>query len=91
MKKLWHFELALLYGQCEGVFAATDEEVQALYGTYIYFGEIEGKHSEIDAELEEDMFEVISEDPAIVENPNFYWGYNPVKILADYKANGNQW
>lgn len=86
MKKLYHFDFNLYYGQCEGVFAATDEEIQAAMGKELSFGEIEGKHSEVTGPLEEDDLEVLSDDPVVVEmaiKNNLCWGYNPLRYLVD--------
>lgn len=92
MKKLWHFDFHLSYGQCEGVFAATEEELEAAYGKNIYFGEIEGKHSEVEGPLERSDIDLVSDDPALVENKKLRWGYNPLAILREmeeWRENNN--
>lgn len=82
-KKLWKFDHTLAYAQCIGVFAATDEEVESVIGKEVCFGEIEGKHSEVCEVLERDDFEVLSEDPAIVNDKNFRFGYNPIRYYEE--------
>lgn len=83
MKKLWKFDHCLSYAQCIGVFAATDEEVESIIGKEVSFGEIEGKHSEVYIEIDRDDLEVLSEDPAIVNDKNFRFGYNPISYYRE--------
>lgn len=82
-KKLWKFDHSLSYDQCIGVFAATDEEVESIIGEEVSFGEIEGKHSEVYIEIDRDDFEVLSEDPAIVNDKSFRFGYNPIRYYKE--------
>ena len=83
MKKLWKFDHCLCYAQCIGVFAATGEEIESIIGKEVSFGEIEGKHSEVCEVIERDDFEVLSEDPAIVNDKNFHFGYNPLTYYQE--------
>lgn len=47
------------HGELEGLFFATKEEIKSLVGRTAYFGEVLGKHSDIEGELEEDMFQLL--------------------------------
>jgi len=65
---LWRFSWSVgRAGELESIFPATRAEVEELYGQYIVFGEVLGKHSDVQGTLEADEFEVISEDPQLVE------------------------
>lgn len=67
-------------GDLEGLFIANTEDVKKLIGQYIYFGEVLGKHSEVDCNIEEDHLELISVDPEHVEmfeQLDLSVGYNP--------------
>ena len=73
-------------GELESVFTATRAEVEALYGQYIEFGEVLGKHSDVQGTLEEDEFEVLSEDPQLVELFRKYvgsTGHNPLDYYTE--------
>jgi hypothetical protein len=75
-------------GSVEGMFIATDEEVQNALGKQVYFGEILGKHSEISGELEEDDLEVVSEDQDFINKVEAILGttlsgYNPLDYLPE--------
>ena len=47
------------YGELNGLFFAMTEEITSLRGKTAYFGEVLGKHSSIEVELEDDMFELL--------------------------------
>lgn len=49
-------------GDLDGLFVAEPEEVEALYGKKIYFGEVLGKHSEIYGTFNPEDVTVISTD-----------------------------
>jgi hypothetical protein len=49
-------------GDVEGLFIATQAEVDAAIGKSIYFGEILGKHSEVYGDLEEGDISLVSDD-----------------------------
>ena len=82
MQKLWKFEWYLPYSLCVGLFKATDEEVRSLIGRTIYLGELDGKHSDVEGEIEEGEITLVSEDPHVVEAvPEI--GYNPMEFLPE--------
>lgn len=75
-------------GSVEGLFIATEEEVQETIGKSIYFGEVLGKHSELIHTLKKEDVKIISQDQEKVE-----WlekllgrsvsGLNPIAIYQD--------
>ena len=63
MKKLYSFFWDCgRMGDLDGLFIAEDSEIEALIGKRIYFGEVLGKHSEIEGVLEADDLTVKSDD-----------------------------
>ena len=73
-------------GELYGLFLATDEDVKAAIGKRAYFGEVLGKHSEIEGEVEEADITLVSDDPAVVkviEDHNLQSGYSPLDYLMD--------
>ena len=79
-KKLWEMLDGGDYAYTGGLFKATDEEIESLIGKEIYFGEIEGKHSEVVYVMEKDDFKLISDNPAVVAAvPEV--GINPLHYL----------
>lgn len=66
-KKLYKFELDCgRMGWIDSVFIATDEEMAAAMGQYVYFGEALGKHSEITTHLDPSQLTVLSDDQEFV-------------------------
>lgn len=75
------------YGRCgnlSGLFIAQRHEVANLYGKTIYFGEVLGKHSEIEVEIDEDArFEEVTTDRDKIQwlldtfKSNTICGHNP--------------
>ena len=87
MKKLFSFYWDCgRHGDVEGLFIATQKEVDDAIGKGVYFGEILGKHSEIYGTLDEQDIKMVSEDTEKV-----IWiegllssdvcGYNPLTYL----------
>lgn len=70
-------------GDLDGLFVATQEEVDRVVGKEVYFGEVLGKHSEIYGTLESGDLTVIEVDEKAVEaivavtGPTIS-GYNPL-------------
>lgn len=63
-------------GSLEGLFVATQEEVDNLIGSYAYFGEVLGKHSEVAGNLEANEFEKMDLDSETVEKVTKILGEN---------------
>lgn len=80
MEKIYRFYANQCYGELSGIFVSTEEDIKSLYGKTIEFGEIMGKHSEVEETLDEDYFEVVTDDPKAVEifeKYNMATGTNP--------------
>ena len=82
MKKLWKFQWDSCYAFVGGLFVATDEEVKDLIGKEIYFGEYEGKHSELFGTIDEEDITLVSENPVVVEAVGDF-GLNPLEFLEE--------
>lgn len=77
-------------GSLEGLFVATPEEVENLYGKTIHFGEALGKHSEISLKMDESNFTKRSDDPekvawliSIFDSETTLCGYNPLDYYEE--------
>lgn len=49
-------------GKLEGMFITTRGELSKIYGKSLYFGEVIGKHSEVELTFEESDFVIVTED-----------------------------
>ena len=75
-------------GHLDGLFIATQEEVDSAIGKHVYFGEVLGKHSEVEGTLEADEITLISDDQ---EKVNWLLdllgcnvsGFNPLDYVRD--------
>jgi hypothetical protein len=70
-------------GDLEGLFVATEEQVKSAIGSYISFGEVLGKHSDVYGTLEErDIQKLDVSTEAVAEVSKFLgsdWsGFNPL-------------
>lgn len=76
-------------GSLEGLFFATREEINAAFGSDIYFGEVLGKHSEVYGTLNPtDIDEMnVSSDVALAlyeaVGTRTVSGYNPLEYLDE--------
>jgi hypothetical protein len=75
-------------GTVEGLFVAADEEVTSLIGRTVSFGEILGKHSDVEVGLEDCDFTKIDVDAETVAKVSkqlgeTWSGYNPLEYLGD--------
>lgn len=74
-------------GAVDGLFVADDKEVKAAIGKTVYFGEILGKHSEVDGTLTAEDLTIKSEDQAFIEKlveiigNSTISGYNPLAYI----------
>lgn len=70
-------------GNLEGLFTADSDDVEKLIGKEVYFGEVLGKHSDIDGTIEESDFTIKSDDQEFVAQfeeimgTGTISGYNP--------------
>jgi len=89
MKKLFSFDWDCgSMGSIDGLFIATQEEVDALVGKEIYFGEVLGKYSEIYGTIEPDEIKVRITDQNVIVAllivfGNTLCGYNPLDYLEE--------
>ncbi len=83
-------------GSLDGLFIATQEEVDNAIGKYMYFGEVLGKHSEVEGNLEANEITLVSEDRDKVEwllgiLGNCVSGFNPLEyIREDYDEESDE-
>lgn len=82
MKKLWRFEWCSDYGNLTGLFKATDAEVENLLGKQVYFGDVEGKYSEVYGTIEKGEITLESDNPVVVEAINPI-GLNPLEYIVE--------
>lgn len=81
------YKLDMKYGRMGtlyGTFAASDEEIEKLYGHELYLGEILGKHSEVTLTLEPNGLIKLSDDADVVAMAIKYdllGGINPLDYL----------
>lgn len=74
-------------GDLRGLFICTQEELDALEGKEVYFGEVLGKHSEIYGSLQKKDFRVISVEQDKIDwleeimNSKSISGFNPMDYL----------
>lgn len=53
-------------GEIESLFIADDEQVEAVLGMNVYFGEVLGKHSEVYGTLDAEDLTVITQEPGVI-------------------------
>lgn len=90
MKKLfeYYWEVGRM-GRLEGLFIATQEEVDNAIGKHLSFGEVLGKHSDIEGELWKTEITVRSEDQDLIQKLEEIFegrnisGYNPLDYLPE--------
>lgn len=86
MRKLYKFYSDYgRQGELEGLFIAEEKEVKNIIGKNVYFGEVLGKHSDVEETMTEDMFTEINVGEhalAVLEQElgTTWSGFNPVEI-----------
>lgn len=73
-------------GNLTGIFTAEKKDVNAIIGIDIWFGEVLGKHSEVEGTIENDEIELITEDVDAVSMFDDYdleTGHNPFDYIDD--------
>lgn len=74
-------------GYLEGVFVATQEEIDAIFGKKVYFGEALGKHSEISGIIKNNDITILSTDQDFIQKAEKYklvpLGYNPLDYMDE--------
>lgn len=74
-------------GGLEGLFIIENETLEKMIGKYVYFGEVLGKHSNIEGTLEREDFTIKSEDQEFIQKledllGSDLSGYNPVYYVS---------
>jgi hypothetical protein len=88
-KHLWKFYWDCgRMGEVEGLFVATQEDIDEVIGKEIYFGEILGKHSEVYGTLDNEDLKKIELDQKSIETliselGNTWSGYNPLSYIEE--------
>jgi hypothetical protein len=80
-KALFKFNVDLRGGCLKGLFIATQEEVDAIIGKTVYFGEVIGKHTDYFRDIEEADIIKITDDETVIAKVEMYdldIGYNPL-------------
>lgn len=67
-KKLYKFKIDFHYGELEGLFISTDEKIAELYNQTIYFGEVLGKHSEVEADIKPHHIIFLTDDQYVISH-----------------------
>jgi len=89
MKKLYRFLADWgRNGILDSLFIAEEEHVKSVIGKRVYFGEVLGKHSEVQGILTDRDFSVVSEDQNLIvellvifQKPTLC-GYNPLHYIS---------
>ncbi|GAA6622796.1 hypothetical protein [Scytonema sp. NUACC26] len=91
MRKLYKMEFIFSRkGTITGMFVSTDEEVKRLYKTTIYFGEVLGKHSDIQVDLQGGDIITVTDDQEFIDKYVQLIGdvgYNPFDYIQDEEDN----
>jgi hypothetical protein len=76
-----------------GIFSADDSEVEDAIGEEVYFGEILGKHSEVEGVLNPQDFQILTDDQDFIakfEELGLETGYNPLAYLREVEADEDE-
>jgi len=74
------------FGTLTGVFTAEENDIQSIIGENVYFGEVLGKHSEVSALMEPDMFTKLTDDQDFIAKFDEFGlesGYNPLDYYEE--------
>ena len=83
MKKLYKWECYFgRMGSLDSVFIADDEFVQSIIGETAMFGEVLGKHSDINCVLESEQFEVKSENQLVIQELEEIFGKDEIEFYS---------
>lgn len=87
MKAIYRFSQSVgRMGDLAGVFIADSDDVEKIMGETVHFGEVLGKHSDIDVDIDDENLTIVSSDPDAVlmfENLNLETGHNPFDYWDD--------
>lgn len=86
-------------GEIESLFIADSEQVEAVMGMTVYFGEVLGKHSDIQGTLDPEDLTIITQEPGVIADlvrlfsgdrygrSGSLCGLNPLHTLQDDEGN----
>ena len=77
-------------GDIKGIFIETESNIKSLPGFKVYFGEILGKHSEVEFVIEKRDLKLVTNEPEaikIFEKYNLATGINPFECVTDEYQN----
>ena len=90
MKKIYKFNVYCgRMGSIDSIFIADSEDVENIIGEDVYFGEILGKHSEINIAMENKHFTILSDDQDFISKAEeifgtgTFSGHNPLDYCYD--------
>jgi hypothetical protein len=87
---LWKFDFDCgRMGNLEGLFVATEYDINNIIGKHVYFGEVLGKHSEIYGDIVKDEIIKLDLDCETVEKVSnllgdTWSGFNPLHYIQYY-------
>lgn len=73
-------------GRLDGIFVADDRSVKRHLGKEVYFGEVLGKHSEVEGTLDEEDLKVLTDDQEFIKKfvaLGCSAGFNPIQAILD--------
>jgi len=79
-------------GEVEGIFTADSDDIERIMNTSVYFGEILGKHSNVEVFLDDKTLQLVTDVPSVVRNfqkYNMETGYNPFNYIYDDEEEDN--
>lgn len=86
-------------GEIESLFIADSEQVEAVMGMTVYFGDVLGKHSDIQGTLDPEDLTIITQEPGVIADlyrlfsgdrrskTGTLIGLNPLHSLQDDEGN----
>lgn len=86
--KLWKFRYSCRAGTLEGLFVATQKEIDKASKRTVYYGEVLGKHSDVELDLKPSYFTEQKVDPEALEKitaslGKTWSGRNPLEKIAE--------
>lgn len=73
-------------GDLHGLFLADSDVIEQSIGKHVYFGDVLGKHSEVEDTLDSGDVSLVSDDPndvAVFDRLKLSTGFNPLSYIGD--------
>lgn len=82
---VYKFDWDYVYGIINGIFIADEDDIKLLENSNIsiYFGEVLGKHSEVEIKINPGDFTLVTDDPEEIETIKklkLFIGFNPLDL-----------